>query len=106
MAAERWIVAYLVLWMSWGALVGVILEQRPGRPELLDVRSCSAILTFALAPVLALSLAAYYTRWIPGPVNEVLSLATPPALMLFVVQQVQRLLVRASEGAEGTPGPS
>jgi hypothetical protein len=47
--------------------------------------SCSALI-----PVVALALVAYYTPWIPKPVNEMLSLMTPVLLAIFIMHQLVR----------------
>jgi hypothetical protein len=48
-------------------------------------------LVSALLTLGAFVLVSYCTRWIPQPVNEMLSLMTPVMLMLFAVQQLRYL---------------
>jgi hypothetical protein len=89
MPAYGVIVAYVILWLAWSSLVGLVLRsQRRAQEGARGPGPVLLILASALAPVFALAVTTYYTGWIASSVNEVLSLATPVLFVVFVVQSV------------------
>lgn len=87
------IVGYVSLWMGWSSLVGLAFRSRQRPTTWLDARTSVLIPLSAFLPLAVLSLGAYYTRWMPTEVKEMLSCMTPILFAVFVLQRIGELPV-------------